>query len=145
MSALRHLSYVMGVGGDESAPDEETPHRHHHHRHLHHHHHEKKDYTVAPTGGNVPVKIPSDEEAQRHRHRHRRRRASTAPEDNVPRPLRVIDPDFEPKKSRPHKRSSVSSNGTTNSDSSAASSGGIEIRGDRRSHGESRECPPACK
>jgi len=142
MSALRHLSYVMG--GDGSPPDEEIPHRHHH-RHLHHHHHEKKDYTVTPTGGNVPVKIPSDEEAQRHRHRHRRRRASTAPEDNVPQSLRVIDPEFEPGGSRRHKPSSVSSSGANSSDLSVASSGGVEIRGDGRSHGESRRSPPPCK
>ncbi|KAG0640596.1 hypothetical protein HOY80DRAFT_884386 [Tuber brumale] len=149
MSALRRLSYAMGGGGggggdggrDGGAPDEETP-RHHHHRHLHRHHHDKKDYTVAPTGGNIPVRIPSEEELPRHRHRRRSASTTAAPQEKGPRPLRVIDPEFEPKKPRLHKRATVIFNSPTSSSSSIASSGGIKIQGDRRNHGESPPLTP---
>ncbi|KAG0126007.1 hypothetical protein HOY82DRAFT_672726 [Tuber indicum] len=151
MSALRRLSYAMGGGGggagDGGAHDEETPRRHHHHHHLHHHHHDKKDYTISPTGGNVPVRIPSEEEAP-HRHRHRRRRASTTPapqEKGRRSPPRVIDPEFEPKKSHSHKRVSVTFDSPTSSASSITSSGGVEIQGNRRNHGESPSLTPLIK
>ena len=136
MSALRRI-YVMGGGGGGGASDEETPHRRH--RHLHHHHHDKKDYTVTPTGGNVPVKIPSEEEARRPRHRRRRDTTAPAPQENGRR--RVIDPELEPGRSPLRKRSSGSSIGTSSSDSSVASTGGIEIQENGRRHGGSRECP----
>ncbi|PWW74286.1 hypothetical protein C7212DRAFT_353420 [Tuber magnatum] len=150
MSVLRRLSHALGGGGGRGgggggdAPDEETPHRHHHHHHrLHHHHHDKKDYTVGPTGGNIPLK---EEEARRHRHR-RRRSVTTVdvPKEKVPQPLREIDPGFESERSRPHERSSVSSDGTAGSGSSIASSGGVDIQGNRRNHGESPPPTPLIK
>ncbi|CUS07410.1 unnamed protein product [Tuber aestivum] len=147
MSALRRLSNVIGRGGggggDSDASDEETPHRHHHHhRHLHHHHHDKKDYTVSPTGGNMAIIISSDEEARRRRHRKRRATTADAPKEGSSRPPREIDPEFGPGKSRPHKRSSVSSSSATSSGSSIASPGGVEIQGDRRNRGESPPLTP---